>query len=118
MQTIQQMRAQDALGQVQALVPLNDGAKLKARASELPFMIHANGLGSTAAFFRSKKDKDGYDHLYRLLSKWLCSEGRPFAGHQDLMSAITQSDMTKYRLAQAEAMVYLDWVKKFTQAYL
>ena len=126
MQTLQQQRAKHALEAVQKLqkelesMTRNDinGDKLKARASELPFMIHTNGLGQAAAFFKSKKDKDGYDHLYRILSSWLTSEGRPFAGHQDLMQAITSADMHLYRVAQAEAMHYMDWVKKFAKAYL
>ena len=118
MQTLQQQRAKHALSQVKSWVPLNEGSKLKARCSELPFMIHANGLGPTAAFFRSKGAKDGYDHLYRVLNQWLCSTGQPFAGQPELMDAITQADMTTYRLAQAEAMAYLDWVKKFALAYL
>ena len=46
MQTLQQQRAKYALKSVTDLVPLNEGDKLKARASELPFMIHANGLRS------------------------------------------------------------------------
>lgn len=117
-QTLQQQRAAHALDKVQALVALKDGDKLKARASELPFMIHTNGLGQAAAFFKSKKDKDGYDHLYRILSSWLTSEGRPFAGQGDLMQAITSADMHLYRVAQAEAMHYMDWVKKFAKAYL
>lgn len=119
-QTLQQQRAAHALDKVQALVALKDGDKLKARASELPFMIHTNGLGQAAAFFKSKKDKDGYDHLYRILSSWLTSEGRPFAGagQGDLMKAISSADMHLYRVAQAEAMHYMDWVKKFAKAYL
>lgn len=118
-QTLQQQRAAHALDKVQALVALKDGDKLKARASELPFMIHTNGLGQAAAFFKSKKDKkDGYEELYRILSSWLTSEGRPFADHQDLMQAITSADMHLYRVAQAEAMHYMDWVKKFAKAYL
>ena len=116
-QTLQQQRAAHALDKVQALVALKDGDKLKARASELPFMIHTNGLGQAAAFFKSKKEKD-YDHLYRILSSWLTSEGRPFAGQGDLMQAITSADMHLYRVAQAEAMHYMDWVKKFAKAYL
>lgn len=125
MQTLQQQRAKHALESVQKLQKelessaRNDinGDKLKARASELPFMIHTNGLGQAAAFFKSKKDKD-YDHLYRILSSWLTSEGRPFAGQGDLMQAITSADMHLYRVAQAEAMHYMDWVKKFAKAYL
>lgn len=118
MQTLQQKRASDALRQVKALVPLNEGDKLKARASELPFMIHTSGLGPALAFFKSKKEKDGYDHLYRILQSWLTQPGRPFAQQADLMLAITQADFRTYRMAQAEAIVYMDWVKKFAKAYL
>lgn len=125
MQTLQQQRAAHALKEVKSLAPDDSNyqpkasaSELKARASELPFMIHTNGLGQAAAFFKSKKDKDGYDHLYRILSSWLTSEGRPFAGQGDLMQAITSADMHLYRVAQAEAMHYMDWVKKFAKAYL
>jgi CRISPR-associated protein Cmr5 len=118
MQTLQQQRAKHALEKVKAWVPLNDGDKLKARASELPFMIHANGLGPALAFFKSKKDKDGYDKLYLVLQSWLTQPARPFAGKPDLMAAITETDFNTYRLAQAEAIVYMDWVKKFSSAYL
>ncbi|MBE9610824.1 type III-B CRISPR module-associated protein Cmr5 [Chitinilyticum piscinae] len=117
MQTLQQLRAKHALQKVQELVPLREGDKHKARASELPFMIHANGLGQAAAFFRSK-DKDGYPEVYAVLDSWLRSEGRPFSGKPDLLTAITTCDMHTYRLAQAEAMHYMDWVKKFAKAYL
>ena len=118
MQTLQQQRAKHALTKVKELVPLNEGDKLKARASELPFMIHVNGLGQAAAFFKSKKEKDGYDKLFLILQSWLTESGRPFADKRDLMTAITTSDMHTYRLAQAEAIEYMDWVKKFASAYL
>lgn len=118
MQTLQQQRARHALEKVKSWVPLNDGAKLKARTSELPFMIHANGLGQAAAFFRSKKEKDSYDVVYAALQSWLAEPQRPFAGRCDLMQAIVEADLHTYRLAQAEAMAYMDWVKKFATAYL
>ncbi|MCG9059809.1 type III-B CRISPR module-associated protein Cmr5 [Laribacter hongkongensis] len=118
MQTLQQQRAKSALQSVQEWGRHPDADKLVSRAAELPFMIHANGLGQAAAFFRSKQDKDGYGALYRILSRWLCAEGRPFAGHSDLLEAITHSDLHTYRVAQAEAMQYMDWVKKFARAYL
>jgi CRISPR-associated protein Cmr5 len=118
MQTLQQERAKHALGKVQSWVALNDGAKLKARTSELPFMVHANGLGQAAAFFKSKKNKDGYDVVLLALQSWLAEPNRPFAGKTDLMRAIVEADLSTYRLAQAEAMAYMDWVKKFASAYL
>jgi CRISPR-associated protein Cmr5 len=126
MQTLQQQRAKHALAQVKDLAMLSgEGDKLKSRAAELPFMIHANGLGQAAAFFKSKKEKDGYDKLYIVLNSWLTQEGRPYyresdvaTEQRDLMQAIVESDMATYRVAQAEAMHYMDWVKKFAKAYL
>lgn len=121
MQTLQQERARHALGKVQSWVALNDGAKLKARTSELPFMVHANGLGQAAAFFKSKEpkgDKDRYGVVLLALQDWLAQPSRPFAGKTDLMRAIVETDLSTYRLAQAEAMAYMDWVKKFASAYL
>ncbi len=119
MQTLQQQRAAHALKGVQDLIPLNDGKKLKARASDLPFMIHANGLGQAAAFFCSKtKKKDGYDEIYRLLESWMTRAGGPLASQDGMMAAITRADLHTYRVAQAEAMQYMDWVKKFASAYL
>lgn len=118
MQTLQQQRAKDALTQVKSWIALNEGSKLKARCSELPFMIHANGLGQAAAFFKSKGHKDGYDYVFLALQSWLTQKGRPLAGQSDLLQAIVESDLHGYRLAQAEAIQYMDWVKKFASAYL
>lgn len=134
MQTLQQQRAKHALKEVNILKEqVNkldiekqkaEFSKLKSRASELPFMIHANGLGQALAFFKSKKgkedkeDKDCYGKLFEILEKWLIQEGRPFAKQKDLMAAVTQTDFQTYRIAQAEAIQYMDWVKKFASAYL
>lgn len=120
MQTLQQQRAAHALKGVQDLIELeeSDKRKVKARASELPFMIHASGLGQATAFFCSKKDKDGYDKIYRLLQNWMTRTGGPLASQDGMMAAITRADLHTYRVAQAEAMQYMDWVKKFASAYL
>jgi CRISPR-associated protein Cmr5 len=118
MQTLQQLRAKKALESISNLQQHPDASQLVSRASELPFMIHANGLGQAAAFFKSKKDKDGYGEMYRVLNKWMVRKGGIFAGKQDLMVAITECDLHTYRVAQAEAMQYMDWVKKFAKAYL
>jgi CRISPR-associated protein Cmr5 len=126
MQTLQQERARHALNVVESWKkdPQSDNdrkKKLKARTSELPFMIHANGLGQAAAFFKSKEpkgDKDRYGVVLLALQDWLAQPNRPFAGEPDLMRAIVEADLATYRLAQAEAMAYMDWVKKFASAYL
>ncbi|MFB6259734.1 MAG: type III-B CRISPR module-associated protein Cmr5 [Thiohalorhabdaceae bacterium] len=124
MQTMQQRRAAFALERVQRVAD-NDKIAPKefvAYASGLPAMIHMNGLGQAAAFYRSKGgDKQGgasYQYLYDLLSDWLCDEGQPFEDHSDLLVGITSADMAAYMLAQAEAQALMDWVKKFAKAFL
>jgi len=95
----------------------------KSHVSALPFMIHANGLGQAAAFYKSKctdskgKEKLDYVLLYDLLSDWLKEANQPFAS-KELLTGITESDMNKYMAAQAEAMVFMDWVKKFATAFM
>lgn len=83
-------------------------------ANGLPAMILMNGLGQTAAFYKSKGGK--HDALYTLLSNWLKQPGKPYAG-KDLLDGITGGDAVSYRAAQAEALAYLQWVKKFAKAY-
>ncbi len=116
MQTIQQERAKYALEKVQQAIENNvNQSEFKSYASSLPAMIHMNGLGQAAAFFKSKKGT--HLELYNLLSDWLKKPNQPYHG-KDLLDGITQLDMEKYRLAQAEAQALMDWVKKFAKAFM
>ena len=122
-QTMQQQRAAAALSAVQRHHRSSYQGQLHSYLHALPAMIHMNGLGQAAAFYLSKASGNGdkeraYQAAYELLTQWLCKTGQPYAGHDDLMSAITTADLHHYRLAQAEAQAYLDWVKKFAAAYL
>jgi CRISPR-associated protein Cmr5 len=125
MQTIQQQRASYALKQIQAALADDrlDHQEFKRHARGLPAMIHTNGLGQAAAFALSKAkgdvatDHDAWHRLYRLLGDWLHQVG-PYTQHHDLLEAITHGDMHSYRLAQAEALAMLDWLKKFATAYI
>lgn len=121
--TLQQQRAAFALTQIKKLaVEWKDDAKkqkeFNSYASSMPFMIHANGLGQTAAFYRRKGTENTYYRLYRLLGEWLSRPDQPFVGQADLLDGITQSDMDAYLAAQAEALLLLDWVKKLASACL
>ena len=117
MQTMQQQRAKYALEQVNAAIARNVNQKeYRAYASNLPAMIHMNGLGQAAAFFKSKGDT--HAQLYNLLSGWLCQPNQPYAGCANLLDGITTKDMHHYRLAQAEAQMLMDWVKKFAKAFM
>lgn len=110
MQSIEQERAKAALQWAEKGV---DSDTL-AYANGLPAMILMNGLGQTAAFYKSKGGK--HEALYNLLSDWLTQPGKPYTG-QALLSGITGGDAKAYRAAQTEALAYLQWVKKFAKAY-
>ncbi|ACL72876.1 CRISPR-associated protein, Cmr5 family [Thioalkalivibrio sulfidiphilus HL-EbGr7] len=118
-QTQQQRRAAHALAWVQAR--LIDGSidnkALKSAANDLPALILMNGLGQAAAYCQGK-DTPEHKALYGLLSEWLCGEGSVYHGQPNLLAGITAGDMHHYRLAQAEALAYLPWVKRFARAFI
>lgn len=122
MQTIQQKRAKYALCKVQEAI--KDGVnqkEYKAYAANFPAMIHINGLGQAAAFFKSQGNT--HEVLYQLLSDWLCgkvdyAKTQPLQGTNDLLDGITSKDMYHYQTAQAEAQALMDWVKKFAKAFM
>ena len=120
---MQQKRAKYALEQVQDAIDNNsiNQKEYKAYAANLPAMIHMNGLGQAAAFFKSKGGT--HDELYQLLSNWLCgnvdyASTQPYQSCDDLLEGITTQDMHQYRVAQAEAQALMDWVKKFAKAFM
>ncbi len=121
--TLQQRRAYFALTRIRKLADewKDEPKKQKefnSYASAMPFMIHANGLGQTAAFYRRKGPDHTYYRLYQLLGDWLREADQPFAGSTDLLDGITQFSMDAYLAAQVEAMLFLDWVKKLASAFL
>ncbi len=128
MQTMQQRRAEYALRKIEETVEeAKENKKLilkefKSYALGFPAMIRMNGLGQAAAFYLSKgageKGNVAYLSLYTLLSSWMTEAGKPYKNHKNLITGITTGDMHLYRLAQAEALLLLDWVKKFAKTYM
>jgi len=122
-QTMQQQRAKFALeGVKRAAQKLSRAAQNEycSHVAGLPFMIHANGLGQSAAFYSSKaigSETNDYRLIYELLSDWLKEPGQPFEG-RELLEGITQCDMSSYLVAQAEAMVFMNWARKFAIAFM
>lgn len=120
MQTIQQKRAAHALHEVKRILGTlkeKQAKEFRSYICAMPAMIHMNGLGQAAAFYRSKGKDDMHQQAYALLSGWLRTEGRPYAG-KDLLDGITGSDRAQYQLAQAEAQAFMSWVVKFTKAFV
>lgn len=115
MQSIEQQRAKAALDWAESQGKNVDSDTVSA-AVGMPAMILMNGLGQTAAFYKSK-GKAHYTNLYDELSKWLIRSDKPYAGKENMLKGIVEGNAKDYRAAQVEALAYLQWVKKFAKAY-
>jgi CRISPR-associated protein Cmr5 len=121
--TLDQRRAADALKKIQRLE--EEGSETygnyKSYVKALPANILMSGLGQAVATVRSRRDRKGYPQLYGHLSTWLCGddENAPYRNHPGgLIQAIVDNDQDHYTRAQAEAMAYLEWLRKFAEAFL
>jgi len=110
-QTIAQERAKHALDAVQKWAKKDASAQkeLRTYVTAMPAMMLMSGFGQTCAFYKANK-KDNHAEVLKVLESWL-DKG-------DLMTFITQSSAHDYQIAQAEALEYLNWLKKFAKAYL
>lgn len=127
MRTNEQKRAANALARVKELEDRSDVFKKRYRSyvDRLGPTIVVNGLGQALAteLAAAGPDPDGDDkqahrELYRSLNLWLCrDEGGVYPPGSDLLQAIVAEDEEHYLLAQAEALAWLEWHKKFCRAY-
>lgn len=119
--TLEQIRAAHAYQKVQQLKEQPDEWRKNyvSYIEGLPASILANGLGQTLATLMAR-GSEAHMVLYRHLEEWLCRQDdrAPYLGENDLMGAITAHDRNKYMHAQAEAMEWLSWAKKFAVAIL
>ena len=130
MKTQELKRATHAWQKVNAILGMRNAAK-SGGINTLPmpqvFRYILNcGLGQAAATLlaASKKadntsDYDPHFQLYKDLESWLCLEsGAPYEGSQNLLNAICHGNRRTYIHAQAEALKWLEWLKKLAVAYL
>ena len=127
--TIEQRRAADALARVEELKTKSEDFKKLYRSyvSRIGPAIVMNGLGQALATERAaagskKTDRErAHNTLYRNLECWLCNQsdgvyGAKNSGSADLLKAIMDNDQPMYLRAQAEALAWLEWHKKFCRA--
>jgi CRISPR-associated protein Cmr5 len=128
-QSLAQRRAKHALAAIRDLENKEYGHYV-SYVNGLPAAILQNGLGQALATLiagankinesRRSKDEEAHESLYRQISTWLCDprEDAPYSAKGDVLEAITQHDEDAYLRAQAEALAYLEWLKKFANAFL
>jgi CRISPR-associated protein Cmr5 len=114
MQTRDQERARQAYNDIQeALKTLPDKAQGKygPLVKKLPSYILTNGLGQTLAFLLSKGKQDPQkEHtlLYNQISRRISKDGK-------LIDEVMNKDSVNYRRLTAEALAYLNWLKRFAE---
>lgn len=99
--------------------------KYKSYAESLPASIVMNGLGQACAMLLAQAEgksaeQDAHRLLYDHLQDWLRGRehARVYPKDQDLVEAVINHGQREYIRAQVESLAYLDWLKKFAQAYL
>ena len=132
MKTVEQRRAADALSCVERLNAQPDEFKdefkklYRAYVDRLGPAIVMNGLGQAlatecaAAGLKPKDNRErAHRKLYDNIQKWLCrKEGGVYPSSDHLLQAIMAEDESRYLHAQAEALAWLEWHKKFCRASL
>lgn len=132
MKTIEQRRAADALSCVERLIARSDELpdefreRYRACVDRLGPAIVMNGLGQAlatecaAAGPRPQSPREcAHRQLYDNLRDWLCrDDGGAYPPGDDLLQAILSGDESRYLRAQAEALAWLQWHKKFCRASL
>ncbi len=131
-QTLEQKRAKHALDQVKALQKEKPGNYL-SYVNALPAVILMNGLGQALATERAASDAASDKAHHRLaqhVSEWLLSpeahtryaasisDEAKLDAAQRLLGRIVAGDQDAYLWAQAEAIAYVTWLKKFANAFL
>lgn len=132
MNTLAQRRAMHALGQIAAIKQQPDHRQILYRSyvEGLPATILQAGLGQAMASLlaRAKGDSEhGRYAVYASLESWLCGDDpdAPFLNNPPtktsnlkLINALAKCDPSTYLRAHAEALAYLEWLKKFAAAEL
>lgn len=122
-QTLQQKRAKHAWDVVNN--QNRGGQKFKkeftSNVRKLPSMIINDGLGQSLAFLlaqaKGKKD-DAHYVVYKAVSDWVCQELKLNCTGTGLMDYLLDetTKSSHYRRASTEALAYLTWLKRFTEA--
>lgn len=128
--TLDHERAQKALKAVQRIAEGDKelAKKFRSYAENLPAVIVRNGLGQALAMEAAngkvgtnadKADQKAHKELYEIVANWVLEKvyGRQ-ANMRPLqvIDEIIKSDQNRYMRAQQEALLLLQWVKRFANA--
>jgi|SRR5581483_7012391 CRISPR-associated protein Cmr5 len=119
-QSLEQKRAATAWGCIADVRSKKFAKEYGALARNAPADIQSNGLGQALAFWRAKGKKGDNEHTHLLndVSKWVGKQIKDDENLDLLEWVIKDANTNDYRRATAEAMAFLQWLKRFAEAEL
>ncbi len=88
----------------------------KVLVKGFPSMIVNNGLGQALAFLKAK-GKDHHSALYKNIDDWFKNPASPITiNNTDILKHIINSTSLDYRYITEEALLLINWFKKFVDA--
>lgn len=123
--TLDQRRAQHAWKAVERAGKLQDAKDFAREAKRLPVRIKTAGLGQALAFLNAKSKSDSEDYrgqLLKELGNWLLKERdlvpwpKGATDRDAVLQAIIGGDAKLLRRATEEALFYLQWLTRFSEA--
>jgi CRISPR-associated protein Cmr5 len=115
MRTLNQERSEYALKNI-----LDKGKNdYTAFLAGTPSMILKNGFGHTLAFWLSK-GKGQHKFAFDVVQNWLIDKGfiESEKDNKSFLLKLSKCEQKDYLSAQKEALLLLEWVKRYAQAFL
>lgn len=126
--TLEQRRAADALCKTMEIHDAQPpwASSYRSYVDSLPAGIVMNGLGQALATELASAgagDEDGgdapaHERLFQNVATWLVEQIAAYDDPDRLLADIMNHSEQDYLHAQAEALAWLNWHKKFCRAYL
>lgn len=111
-QTLDQQRAKHAWNVVQKVYETRDRNHYETEVKKLPTRIISSGLGPALAFLEAKQRAP---QLVDAVNNWIRSR-RPDRQNSSLTERIMNEDSGFLRFATSEALSYLQWLVRFSEA--
>jgi CRISPR-associated protein Cmr5 len=114
--TLEQERAAQAWKDVRSMIGQDKAKEYSQLSKGAPVDIQTFGLGQTLAFWKAKKENH-HTNLFNHVSSWVLCQMK-VTGATNLLEWLMAKGTTTedYRLATAETIAFLNWVKRFAEA--
>ena len=121
MKNLEQIRARNALEAMEKYPDIHKGQEGGNALTGFPALIVANGLLAAMAFSLSLKNGGGHEQICDAIAAHLADPDiglvhLPAKSARGLLDVLTKSDSSVLRLCTAEALAFLNYLRRFVKA--